>query len=469
MQFNPSYSNFEDYNARFLSIDTYYSGLSLQNLYSNYHSKVTKACHTSPLQLKISEVVKNFFLLLSTPVGYPILAFIARVGMGISSLTLFCNPQVRVELEGRELKAKIENLSKEGKKDWQDEAVKLIRQARYKKLSYEWARLRGVGVVTREKNNKINGSLSMVELQVTFPDFKQVKVLLSQALEIKAIYKKTHHVFIHAQSVKWMVFSSLVKEFIRVFNPEINTHHFKYLRAPCQTVSDGFLKSIWKSFSYYIPLLGSKKEEKEITVQDFLVTNKKIDDSNLKMSEKLLSADAYFYNYHTYESSLFFLINNSNCLESDIIFKLSNHVIKHFSPSIKNEKLNELCNKIKEIWNRSEATSGNYFVICLPKANSERMIYRAHPYGGVCRCHHLEKSSKILEDLQNDNAENVKCNINKNKTTMPQYRIYTPTLQPGQGTKIHLVSPLAKEVRREMKKELLEIAKQAYHIEKKYV
>ena len=121
-------------------------------------------------------------------------------------------------LEGQELLSKINELKRVHEP--QEKAIKLIRQSKKNSPEDEFERLSGAQAMTSSEMKKIKSALCNVILHnnVAYAQQirKQAKLLLAQAHEIKKIYERTHHVFIHGQSLKWSVVPLLIKQLIKI-------------------------------------------------------------------------------------------------------------------------------------------------------------------------------------------------------------------------------------------------------------
>jgi len=59
---------------------------------------------------------------------------------------------------------------------------------------------------------------------------EKLESILGRALGIQNLYRDSHDVLVHAQSSNWRVYSDLVKELMKLRNPEQDLHQFKCLR-----------------------------------------------------------------------------------------------------------------------------------------------------------------------------------------------------------------------------------------------
>lgn len=425
------------------------NGFAVQRCFAKYQTKLACALDDLPAKGKNKEVALRVAAVALSPILYPTLATVYAISR------VFYNPD-------RKLRKKIDWLKKNKPQDWQKQSIDLIRQARHDLPAQELLRLKAVGVLNRERESKLQKAINKVYIKNQPNNSKRLMsmMLLGQALEIKDIYGSTHDVFIHAQAGKWTIFSHLIKEFIRRFEPETDIKHFKYLRAPCSTVDLGFFSSFWNYF------FGQSPKPK--TVQDYINSKWSINDDDNQVREELISVDGYFFNYQAYESSLFFLINNDNIFNNaDAIKNFSKKVIKHFCPSLKNESiLNQLVERIvKAAFTKAEC--GNLFVVCLPRTQSRHIQYRAHPFGKVCHCHHVGNSKQltdaaILAKLQKDEVLDHTNKCHSLVHTIPQYRLYSPLLKPGKGKAIYLLTPHNKSQRKAIKEPVRKVVEEVF-------
>lgn len=401
----------------------------------------------SSIEGKVREVALRLLMAVGSPVVYPLLLAIDYVQDAWTSATQHDPDNI--------LQKQVAWLKTHAPRGWKQCAWKLIRKGRHANPQRELQRLRTMGVLNAKREGKLEQALNDVTVrQPGFDKRLQAKMLMTQALEIKELYGRTHHVFIHAQAAKWVIFSHLIKEFTRAFQPEKDIHQYKFLRAPCDTVDFGFLESFWNLFF-----------DRPKTVQDYLSSKwLPVNDSDSKERELLLSADGYFYNHQTYESSLYFLINNDNIFSNGAaIENFSKKVIQHFCPTMRDDDV--LQKYAKQITQAAfkKAECGNLFVICLPKKESKDIQYRAHPFGRPCACHEAVEASKILNKLQDEEVldPSTKCNA-WFMPNIPQFRLYTPQLGPGDGKAIFLLTPFSKSERQAIKSPVKNVAREVF-------
>ncbi|HEV8051702.1 MAG TPA: hypothetical protein VGP47_04340, partial [Parachlamydiaceae bacterium] len=346
-------------------------------------------------------------------------------------------------------------LKKAGLPGWQQESMTLIRKSRYDSPTEEIIRLQQRGVLTRDVTAKLEAAINKVDSNISFAKKNQVKALMGQALEIKSVVGDTHHVFIHAQASNWMGLNYLVKELHKTFNPGVSTKHFKFLRSPCKLAKPGTASSLWKTFRN--TLLG---EEKITNVREYIGSKWYVSDNDHETREHLLSVDGYFFNSHRYESSLFFLINDSNILgKPDTIKYFYKQIISHYSPDMSESKQSILANKVFNAAKTYGNLCGNLFAICVPKEVSEEVQYRAHPFGVTCTCHPTEKNQAILSKLQKNSLDGDSTCRSISSPTIPQFRIYTPMLKPD-VTPVYLLTPTAKAAKKAMKVTIQSVARE---------
>lgn len=365
--------------------------------------------------------------------------------------------------EGKDLKQEIDRLRASGDSNWQEKALVLIRLARKDNPAEELSRLRGAGVLDSRTEKKLEYAQEKVIIEpltpfsVYYHGRPHVKKLYGQALEIKKLYQDTFDVFIHAQASPWLPINYLVKELWRTRRPQDNLHQFKPLRAPCSTASPGFTEATYRVVNTINPL-GAKGIEKYKDRWFQLFT---LSDSDPKVREELLSVDAFFYNNSRFESALHFLTNNANILDDPKkIEDIAEKTIRHFEPSIPEAKLRRLANKVTKTIKPANHPCGNLFVFCVPKEESQKVQYRAHPFGLACDCHPKEEERAILDKLQNGVFDtSTKCTSFIFKTTTPQYRLYLPEVQP-ETEKVFLLTSLTSEKRHEMKESIRDIVMQ---------
>lgn len=413
-----------------------------EDVYNSYNANVKGLLSPLPSNNKTCEIATRLITGISLPIVYPLMALSKQIYDRSPTDTIY---QADIKLKNQ-----LAWLKTQHPEGWEKAALKLIKHGRHIDPSQELSRLRRLNVLTSTRESKLDNALNNVILTKPNYDKQRTKMLMAQALEIKDIYKKTHHVFLHAQATKWVIFSHIVKECMRRFEPEVDLEQYKFLRTPTDTTDLGFLKSI---FSF---LFGKSKPHE--TVQKFLDSKyTPVNDSNTEDRDNLLSVDGYFYNYHKWESSLFFLINNDNIFNNaNVIEDFAKKVFKHFCPKLKDKaRIDSYAKEISQAAFK-KAACGNLFVICLPKEKSHEIQYRAHPYGPPCTCHPKWKAATILNALQDENFNYTnKC---KSIPAVPQYRLYTPKLSPGDGKAVYLLTPFTKAQRREIKAPVKRVA-----------
>lgn len=287
----------------------------------------------------------------------------------------------------------------------------------------------------------------------------RIKVLYAQAIEIKWIYRETHDVFIHAQASPWLIISDMVKELYRLTCPGENLSQFKFLRASSSTAEPGSKEKLYRRVAALNPFASKGIESySQRWFQSYTLT-----DDDPKVREELLSVDAYFYNYMSYESAMFFLSNNSNIIsDPQIIERIAKNIITSLYPKINPGKLSGYIQLVRNVVKSKSFPCGNLFVICIPKTSSKKVAYRSHPYGRTCECHSSEEERSILEKLQAGIFDaGTKCTKNL-QFPVPQYRLYLPEIEPGKGQKIFLLTPLAHADRKEIKNSIRQIAERIH-------
>ncbi|MBA3957056.1 MAG: hypothetical protein H0X51_01485 [Parachlamydiaceae bacterium] len=455
------------------------------------------------------EATRRAAVVILSPLCYVACAIVAPIVLvvAVAARTLqllrftvrFClNKNKKTFLKDWSLGLQIKVLKRDKPAKWEDTAITLIRKSRYASPDEELQRLRTVGVLTPQREAAINYSHTKINLtskdvvpfRIVDARKLQFKVLKAQAMEIAdTLHAASYDVLLSAQATQWEVISHVVKECIRAFEPQKKDKlkHFKFLRAPCETVDIGFMTNI---FNFFIGLVSTPKEPPK-NVQGYLSRKREINDDDLKTRAELLSADAYYNNYTAWESNTFFGINNINVLtNTDLIKKLSKKLFKHFCPKASKEDISffaEEIQKISQEYTTAQAQRcGNLFVICVPRAKSPEILYRAHPFGAPCGCNKVSdadiKNSESVAGLQRSvtNAqlrqdqrtlvllqanthslelpESQRCQIKAEKMP-PQYRLYTPMLTPEHGVKSFMLTPVPKPERQAFKAQIKAIVK----------
>ena len=187
-----------------------------------------------------------------------------------------------------------------------------------------------------------------------------------------------------------------------------------------------------------------------------------INDEDMKTRETLLSVDGYSYNAQTYESSLYFLMNNNNILGHTGTTALKNvvkSILGRFNDKVIESELSKLAERVIKCvdFTNNMITTGNLYLIAIPKEKTNDVQYRAHPYGPACTCHRGQDHSEILEKLQNGTLDpSTKCNFSD--VPIPQFRLYTPILTPESGCKIFRLNALNRPQTKSIKTAIKQIA-----------
>lgn len=302
------------------------------------------------------------------------------------------------------VKEQLHNLRIDQPIGWQEQSVKLIRKTWVDSPDQELQRLREWGVLDKTREQLLANMTNSQYCTSSCSSKKQsAKAMVGRALELQSLYTGTHNVFLHAQSSKWILISDLIKECMKAAYPEKNLHQFKCLRIP---------------------------SEKWVSADISQYKNKSTHDHDLKTREDLISADGYFYNTAAGESAFYFMWHNSNIMNSSHSIALS--IIQIFFPRLTDVEQKEFAQRIIKVSSDASAELGNLFIFCLPKEQSEKIQYRAHPFGRVCACYKEDKL--ILDVLQK--GHKVTCGA-----LIPQFRIFTPALRREDGVKSYLISP----------------------------
>lgn len=308
------------------------------------------------------------------------------------------------------VREKLDGIARHKPLGWQEQSAKLLRKIWNASPEEELSRLRDWGVIDESTETRLDRLVSSYVMTSSSLSLKQIsaKVMVGRALEIQRIYGDTHRVFLHAQSSKWLVIPDLIKECMKVYYPEKDLHQFKCLRIPKNTA----------------PEEGISKYKTSSTC-----------DQDLKTRDEIISADGYFYNSSQAESSFYFVWNNSNIMSAFSPVALS--LIQKFCPSLSDSKRREFAEKFVRQVGDDSSELGNLFVFCIPKEESEKIQYRAHPFGVVCDCHQSQDSDAILDQLQKGSLnQEIAC---KGYHSEPQFRLFTPELRKENGVKIYLI------------------------------
>lgn len=280
----------------------------------------------------------------------------------------------------------------------------------------------------------------------------ELKYLIGECLSVKERYKESHYTFFHGQCSYLVFLSYLIKEMVKITQPDQKFHEFKFLRAP-QDTGDG-------------TSITSAKE--------FLEKHSKIYDHNLQTRTELLPVDGYMYGTHAAESAMGFLMCNKSYLSetlirdknrkliplTDVVFK---SVFKEFGGLKISDELNEddevmiqkFVRRLNAVCDKKQSALGNIFAICIPKDlvqdDARTPIYRAIGFGPP-----LENpfDIKSLEEIQSGKISELEIEFGRT-----QYRILTSALSPENNIKTFAFNMLSKQEKRAIKSELAGIAR----------
>ena len=291
----------------------------------------------------------------------------------------------RFEEDVGELREKISSLRESKCEGWQEKAVKLIRQSRLEDLHLEMKRIRSVNLLGADFDRLTD----FLKLCLNSPNDREKVMLLvvnlARAMEIRAIYASTHHVFIHAQSSQWMVVPLLIREIMRMRSVGEKVRQFKYLRMP-----------------------SDDDRVKKIT--DYSTKND-VCDHEPQARKNLLSVNHDFLDSTPGESAICWAYGNRNA--SSFFEEMVAEIIRHY---FSEDFAIRYAPRIVKLTENDPSAIGNLFVLCVPKERSAEVQYRAHAFGSPCRCH-KNASPENPEKCEDGNP--------------PQFRIFTPALRPG--------------------------------------
>jgi hypothetical protein len=280
--------------------------------------------------------------------------------------------------------------------------------------------------------------------------------LYTQAFAIKNALKDTHYVFFHAQRTELMIIPYVLTEIFKTKD----IHDFKFLYVPQNPDSEGILRYTERREN---AVLGSRTPPPRESPYSY--------DTDRGDCRQVLSADGFLSNTEPGESAYDYLVHNNNSSAvKHVIFEAFLKV--HPNPFPYHVQFVDDFEKLLgAIPSTPKSSIGNLFAICIPKEKVGEIVYRSHPGQWGCCCHAKEQDLQILEDLQkgllNPRTQCKNHNISiinaiSDRPGMrelmpcppcPQFRIYTPRLQPNEGIFIYGLSPLPKETRRQLKKE----------------
>lgn len=244
---------------------------------------------------------------------------------------------------------------------------------------------------------------------------KRLDTPIARALAIKQIYKSSHYVFTHGQSLYNSVVTIAINQLAQFFTPA-NSHPL--------------------NIQFRIP--GSIPHTDN--VQSFFNKHgKKFGDNTI--SAEILSVDAYFYNETAFESARYYYRSNCNVsseiAEAPFLKLLPNsYLVGKFI-----KKLSEIRSDI-----RKESDQGALYAICVPK----KSLNSPNTFGYASGPNGVPEDEDYLDDLQNDNA-------NKG---VHQYRLLTSRLSTEPGVRVFSFNNLTEEKNRKYKERIYSAVKE---------
>lgn len=282
---------------------------------------------------------------------------------------------------------------------------------------------------TRLKKSKV-GPMALKEVGESD---KQLFVIVARALQRKEVYKDTHYVFTHGQSLTNSIANTLIKELFRKFTPEKYFPNMPTFRIPEMVPESENVNAFFKKHD-----------------PDYLTDN--------DINAELLSVDGYFGNIDGGESARNYFIRNINVNHRSVdhISLLFSRIIRHYVVDFSMSHaiaFNELLKKISTIATNKhqESRVGALYMICIPKERisnpKENYVYRCHDYGRLCRCKSEDEFIKTLNAHQSD-QRTVQC---------AQYRIITSAFSKDRTARVFQFTALTKEKRKEYRTQIRNI------------
>jgi hypothetical protein len=269
------------------------------------------------------------------------------------------------------------------------------------------------------------------------PNAHHLPMIVGRVLELKQIYRPTHYVFTHAQSLSISVVNQIIKEFVRHVSPFL--HH--PLKIP-----------------FRVPHTTTYTENAD----DFITKHQAIDDNSSFAdnyhSDEMISVDAQCWNTDSGESALYYLAVGTNINQGQLanIFKtiFFNYVPDETISLLLAEKASKIATQ-----KQTEARVGNLYAICIPKSviqnEKTNFAYRCHPYGKRCDCYPASDRIKVLEQMQRNKV--VRCTSG----LMAQYRLLTSRLTEEKDVRTFAVNALPKSKRKFYRDQIKELVKEA--------
>lgn len=317
----------------------------------------------------------------------------------------------------------------------------LFSKIRNPKFEAELARLRAAKILTPTVEAQIDSSirksiwgmcqvnpeeLGTIVRRYCGANRKEVKILFSQALEIKRAYEKEYYVFTHGQSSKWYVVSQLIKILVQKSVHCNSSDNFEYLR--------------------------STKHKSALTPQEYksAINQNAERDHDREVRGSLVSSDVHFFNSDTAESALYYVIANINQLtlyerfSKTVIKDTCQGIIQQYLPNANIRKISECAEKIAQIAKKIDVTCGHFFVTCIKKTLFKEKYadigYISHCHGDACECHSGEDRLTVMDELQKDSLKPKHYCYSR---ATPQFRLMGNFVRPENEVKSFLLSSLS--------------------------
>lgn len=275
------------------------------------------------------------------------------------------------------------------------------------------------------------------------------KIMLAHAWELKEFYKDSHYVFIHGQKQELWIYLKFAKILLKTFFPEKDLSLFNLLK------------------------LGNSVSERK-SATDFI--RERIDERSEDIMRQVLSADGYLFHHQSGESASDFCQKNNNVWSGSLkpfleLFIQDNLQLntQQYAKTVEHVAL-----LAKEIIQFSD--TGNLMVMCIPKDKASDRFYEAHPFGEPCQHNdtkdNLNATSNVhkkrLDDLQNDeyNKDSICDWVRRTYRglSVAQYRIVINNLDPQEGDRVFILSPLSQYSRNSFKEKLQLLAEQLKNV-----
>lgn len=376
-----------------------------------FHKRILCTYNTLPKNSKLKEIAKRFATIVAIPFVYLVLTWKIRNAMALAPPSKDAN------------------------------------------LNKELVRLKDV--LTVEDEAQIDVTISQLSenlfrRKVRNADYaspeqeREMKIIISQALEIKKTHEQDCFIVTHGSNSQWYVVSQLIKILVQKYNPQNSAPpQFEFLRSTQRTPA--------KDINGYQNANGSNDHP----------------DHDREVRSSLLASDVCWSTTPD-ESALDYFVKNRSILSEDSnseIRKTCETILSEYLPKETDiQKIKDCAVQLQSLAREINTICGQLFVICIPKANYKNLHevgFLSHPYGKPCYCH--KDNPEVLEQLQKGNAVSCFQGGDIPRYAPPQFRLMTDKITPPLGAQSYLLNTLTTKQKMDIYTKVSEAVAQIFH------